>query len=105
MPAILAREVLLRASPLHPGKWTFFVGTCVCLAFSAFYEVIEWGTARLTGGAADAFLGTQGDEWDTQWDMCLALIGAVTAQITLGKLHDKVLTGSVWALSARSEQA
>ncbi len=91
IPAMLAREVLLRCSPLVRGKWLFFVVTCVCLAFSAFYELVEWWTAVATGEAAKAFLGTQGDVWDTQWDMFLALAGAVTAQLTLGRLHDREL--------------
>jgi putative membrane protein len=91
VPAILAREILLRRSPLVPGKWLFFLVTCVCLAFSACYEFIEWWTAVIGGGAADAFLGTQGDVWDTQWDMFLALIGAVIAQLTLDRIHDRQL--------------
>lgn len=91
VPAILAREILLRTSPLRPGKWLLFLVTCVCLAFSAFYELIEWWTAAATGGAADAFLGTQGDVWDTQWDMFCALIGALAAQLTLANVHDRQL--------------
>ncbi len=91
VPAMLTREILLRRSPLTPGKWTFFLVTCVSLAFSALYELFEWGTAVLTGEAATAFLGTQGDEWDTQWDMCLALVGAMISQLTLRHLHDRQL--------------
>ena len=91
VPAILARELLLRTSPLKPGRWLFFLVTCVCLAFSAFYELIEWWTAVAVGDAADAFLGTQGDVWDTQWDMFCALIGALTAQLTLAKAHGRQL--------------
>lgn len=91
VPAIVAREVLLRKSPLRPGKWLFFLVTCVCLAFSAFYEFVEWWAALLGGEAADAFLGTQGDPWDTQWDMFLAFVGAVTAQLLLGSRHDREL--------------
>jgi putative membrane protein len=87
VPAILAREILLRTSPLRPGRWLFVLVTCVCLAFSAFYELIEWWTAAATGGAAEAFLGTQGDPWDTQWDMFCALIGALAAQLLLGRWH------------------
>ena len=93
IPAILAREILLRCSPLTPGKWTFFLVTSICLAFSALYELFEWGMAQLTGEAATAFLGTQGDDWDTQWDMFLALLGAITSQLLFGKLHDKHLAG------------
>ncbi|NJN45452.1 MAG: DUF2238 domain-containing protein [Candidatus Competibacteraceae bacterium] len=91
VPAILAREILLRRSPLVPGKWLFFLVACVCLAFSACYEFLEWWTAVIGGGAADAFLGTQGDIWDTQWDMFLALTGAITAQLTLRRIHDRQL--------------
>ncbi len=91
VPAILVREVLLRKTPLRPGGWLFFLVTSVCLAFSAFYEFTEWWAAVLGGSAADAFLGTQGDVWDTQWDMFLALIGAITAQLVLGRVHDRQL--------------
>ena len=90
VPAILAREVLLRKSPLVPGKWLFFIVTSVCLAFSALYELVEWWISVALGGA-DAFLGTQGDVWDTQWDMFLALIGAVVALLLLSGMHDRAL--------------
>ena len=91
VPAILAREILLRKTPLRPGRWLFFLVTCVCLAISACYEFVEWWTAVATGGAATAFLGTQGDPWDTQWDMFIASIGAVTAQLLLARVHDRQL--------------
>jgi putative membrane protein len=91
VPAILAREILLRKTPLKPGGWLFFLVTCVCLAISACYEFIEWWTALASGSGADAFLGTQGDPWDTQWDMFLCLLGALTAQLTLSRLHDRQL--------------
>ena len=91
VPAILVREILLRTSPLRPGRWLFVLVTAVCLAFSACYEFIEWWTALAGGESAEAFLGTQGDVWDTQWDMFLALIGAITAQLVLTKLHDRAL--------------
>lgn len=91
VPAILAREVLLRRSPLVWGKWLFFIVTSVCLAVSACYEFIEWWSALILGQGADAFLGSQGDQWDTQWDMFTALVGAVTAQLTLSRLHDRHL--------------
>jgi putative membrane protein len=91
VPAILAREILLRTSPLRPGRWLFVLVTCVCLAFSAFYEMLEWWTALAAGSGADAFLATQGDQWDTQWDMFLALCGALTAQLMLGRVHDRQL--------------
>jgi putative membrane protein len=88
IPAILSREVLIRRTPLEGGKWLFFLVVCICLAFSAFYEFIEWWAAVIGGGAADAFLGTQGDVWDTQWDMFLAMIGAITSQLLLSGRHD-----------------
>jgi putative membrane protein len=91
VPAILAREILLRRSPLRRGKWLFFLVTCVCLAISACYEFVEWWTAVTTGDSATAFLGTQGDPWDTQWDMFTALVGAVTAQLTVARVHDRQL--------------
>lgn len=91
IPAILVREILLRLSPLNRGKWLFFLVTCVCLAISAFYELIEWWTALIGGGASEAFLGTQGDVWDTQWDMFLALVGALSSQLLLARSHDRAL--------------
>lgn len=91
VPAILAREILLRKSPLQPGGWLRLSVTSICLAFSALYELIEWATALLSGEAATAFLGTQGDIWDTQWDMYLALCGALLAQALLSRLHDRQL--------------
>jgi len=94
VPAILAREVLLRLSVLRPGKWLFFLVVSVCLAFSAFYELVEWWAALLGGEAADSFLGTQGDPWDTQWDMFLALCGAVASLLLLSRLHDTELSGT-----------
>lgn len=91
VPAILARELLLRTSPLRRGGWLRFLVTATCLGFSAFYELIEWWTALAAGEAADAFLGTQGDVWDTQWDMALCLLGAIAAQALLWRLHDRHL--------------
>jgi len=91
VPAILAREILLRRSPLRPGGWLFLTVTSICLAFSAFYEMMEWWTALISEEAAISFLGTQGDQWDTQWDMFLALVGALLSQLTLGRLHDRQL--------------
>jgi putative membrane protein len=88
IPAILVREILIRKSPLVPGKLLFFLVVCVCLALSAFYEFIEWWTALAEGPAAVDFLGTQGDVWDTQWDMFMAFIGAIIAQIFLSRIHD-----------------
>ena len=91
IPAIVAREILLRCTPLVRGKWVFFLVASVCLAVSAFYELIEWWAAVALGQSADAFLGTQGDAWDTQWDMFLALMGALGALVTLGGVHDRAL--------------
>ncbi len=92
VPAILAREILLRTSPLRPGGWLFFLVCSVCLAISASYELIEWWAALLTSPeTGTAFLGTQGDVWDTQWDMFLALVGSLAAQICLRRIHDAQL--------------
>lgn len=91
IPAMVAREILVRRSPLGTSRWLPFVVVCFCLAFSALYELIEFWTALATGEAAEAFLGTQGDPWDTQWDMMLALIGAVTALVLLSSWHDRQL--------------
>lgn len=88
-PAILAREILLRRSPLVRGKWLFFIVTCICLAISATYELIEWRVAVSTGDEAVAFLATQGDPWDTQWDMFTALIGALVSLILMSRIHDR----------------
>ena len=92
IPAILARELLLRCSPLVRGGWLFFIVVSICLAFSAFYEMIEWWSAVIGGEAAESFLGTQGDVWDTQWDMFIALIGAISAQLLLARGHDRALS-------------
>ncbi len=89
VPAIVVREILIRRSPLGPGKWLTFLALCVCLAISALYELVEWWAALLGGEGADAFLGTQGDQWDTQWDMFLALLGAASALLLLSRLHDR----------------
>lgn len=91
IPAILAREILLRRSPLQAGRWLFFICISICLAFSAFYELVEWWVALFSGQAAEAFLGTQGDQWDTQNDMFLALTGAIASQLLLSQLHDRHL--------------
>jgi len=95
VPAIVAREILLRRTPLKRGGWTFFLVTCVCLAISAFYEFVEWWTAVASGEAATAFLGTQGDPWDTQWDMFFALVGAITAQLALSRVHYRQIAALV----------
>jgi putative membrane protein len=89
VPAIVVREILIRRSPLRPGRWLTFLVVCVCLAISAAYELVEWWSALIGGENADAFLGTQGDQWDTQWDMFTALVGAIAALALLGRYHDR----------------
>ncbi len=91
IPAMLTREILLRATPLRPDGWLFLLTTCVVLAFSACYELFEWWSALVMGADAEAFLATQGDVWDTQWDMFMALLGALVAQSLLSRLHDRQL--------------
>ena len=91
VPALVAREILSRTSPLRGSRWLPFLVVCFCLAFSAFYEFIEWWTALAKGASADAFLGTQGDPWDTQWDMFWALIGSITGLVLLSRVHDRQL--------------
>ncbi len=94
-PALLVRELLLRRTPLRRGATTFVLVTCVCLAFSAFYELVEWWVAIASeDGDATAFLATQGDPWDTQWDMLLATCGAIAAQLLLARVHDRQLATS-----------
>ena len=101
VPAMIAREILLRRSPLRPGKWLFFIVSCICLAISAVYEFIEWWAALILGRGAQEFLGTQGDPWDTQWDMFMALVGAVTAQLFLARIHDRQLARLTGATPGR----
>ena len=91
IPAILAREILLRKAVLKPGGWLFLISVSICLAFSAFYELIEWWSAVFVGEGATEFLGTQGDHWDTQWDMFLALCGAIISLLLLSRWHDRQL--------------
>lgn len=91
IPAILAREILVRRSPLAGSRWLPIVVASMCLAFSAFFELIEWWSALILGAGADAFLATQGDPWDTQSDMACALIGAIAALALLSRLHDRHL--------------
>lgn len=92
-PAIIARELLLRTSPLRPGKWLFAIVCLSILGVSAIYEFTEWWAALAGGDATGAFLGAQGDVWDAQWDMFLAGCGAVAAQVLLGRVHDRQLAG------------
>jgi putative membrane protein len=89
VPAVIVRELLIRLSPVPPGAWLWLFVTSICLAFSALYELLEWLVAVVAGGGAVEFLGTQGDVWDAQWDMFLALLGALAAQALLGRHHER----------------
>jgi putative membrane protein len=89
IPAIVAREILIRRFALAPGRFLAFVTLCVCLSVSALYEMIEWWAALLLGQGAHEFLGTQGDPWDTQWDMFLALTGAAASLLLFSRAHDR----------------
>jgi putative membrane protein len=91
VPAIVAREILLRRTPLRPGGWLSALVWCVVMAVSATWELFEWLSAVVGGSAADDFLGTQGDVWDTQWDMFMAAIGAIVSLLVLSRLHDRQL--------------
>jgi putative membrane protein len=91
VPALIAREVLIRLKLINRERWLPFLVVSICLAISAFYELLEWWAALIGGSAADDFLGSQGDMWDTQSDMCLALIGAVGALLLLSNFHDRAL--------------
>ncbi|QWF81552.1 Inner membrane protein YjdF [Amycolatopsis sp. CA-230715] len=95
VPAIAVREVLLRRSPLTPGRWSAFLTVCVCLSISACFEFVEWASALLMGGNADDFLATQGDPWDTQWDMFLCVCGALVSLALLSRRHDRQLSTTV----------
>ena len=91
VPAILAREILIRKNIVRSRGWLYFIVVSICLAFSALYELFEWRVAVATGSKGDAFLGTQGDVWDTQEDMATALVGAMLAPLLLGRIHDRQL--------------
>ncbi|MEX0734054.1 MAG: DUF2238 domain-containing protein [Steroidobacteraceae bacterium] len=91
VPAIAVREILIRTSPLREGGWLAFLTVMTCLAISAMYEFLEWWVAVAAGVAAEQFLATQGDVWDTQWDMFLAGCGATLAVLTLSRAHDRAL--------------
>ncbi|GLS82654.1 DUF2238 domain-containing protein [Paraferrimonas haliotis] len=92
VPALAAREILLRNRVVQGGAWLNYIVISICLAFSAFYELIEWWVAELSGQSAEAFLGTQGYQWDTQSDMAMALVGAICALVLLSRWHDKQLS-------------
>ena len=94
IPAVIAREIIVRKSVIQGKTWINFFIVCFCLALSAFYELVEWWVAVLSGESAEAFLGTQGYVWDTQSDMALAMIGALLALALLGRYHDHQLKSS-----------
>lgn len=94
VPALLAREILIRKAIVNGKSWLNVIIVSICLAFSAFYELIEWWVALASGEDAEAFLGTQGYVWDTQSDMALALLGAILSLAVLAKLHDQALKRS-----------
>ncbi len=98
VPAIVTREVFIRLQVLKQTRWQPFLIVCVCLAISAFYELIEWWTALASGDAAISFLGTQGDPWDTQKDMFCALLSAIAAIVLLSRVQDRAIS----RLAARS---
>ncbi|XOV82786.1 MAG: DUF2238 domain-containing protein [bacterium] len=91
VPAIVAREILIRKNVINGDRWRAFLIVCFCLGFSAFYELIEWWVALLSGEAAESFLGTQGYIWDTQSDMAWALSGAIIALVVLPGVHNRQL--------------
>ena len=91
VPAIAVREILIRTSPVEAGGWLAFLTVATCLAISATYEFVEWWTSLAAGVAADQFLATQGDIWDTHWDMFMALCGASVALLLLSRVHDRAL--------------
>lgn len=94
-PVILAREVLIRKKVVTEGFWLFIFCVSLCLSFSAFYELIEWWAAIISGDGAEAFLGTQGDVWDTQWDMFMALMGAFWGAVFLSRWHNNQIR-QIW---------
>jgi putative membrane protein len=91
VPAIVAREILIRRNVVRGRGWLFSIVVAFCLAISAAYELLEWAVSALSGSKGDSFLGTQGDIWDTQKDMALAFLGSIVAQLVLGRLHDRQL--------------
>lgn len=99
VPAMIAREILIRKSPVKSGRWLIFFVICICGSITAIYELFEWLVALLSKTAAESFLGTQGDVWDTQWDMFMAFIGAVSGLIFFSKIH----TDQLRQLEKRSE--
>lgn len=95
VPAMVAREILIRRNVVRSRGWLFFIVVSICLAISAAYELLEWRVSVATGSKGDAFLGTQGDVWDTQEDMATALVGAILAPLLLGRIHDRQIDRSI----------
>ena len=104
IPAVAVREILIRGGYVSGTRMRAFLVTCVVLAISACYEFIEWGTALALGQGADDFLGTQGDPWDTQWDMFMALVGAIVSQLLLNRLHDRQIAALGGRLPGQGSQ-
>jgi putative membrane protein len=94
VPALIAREILVRLAVVRGPGWLSFLIVCICLSLSAVYEFIEWWGALLFGESAEHFLGTQGDTWDTQWDMFLCGVGAVAALLLLSRVHDRAMAAA-----------
>ncbi len=91
IPALIAREIIIRKNIIQNAFWQSFFIVCFCLALSALYELIEWWVALASGESAEAFLGTQGYAWDTQSDMWFALLGAIIGLLTFSRLHNRQL--------------
>ena len=104
VPAVAVREILIRGGYVQGARMRAFLVACVVLAISACYEFIEWGTALALGQGADDFLGTQGDPWDTQWDMFMALVGAIVSQLLLNRLHDRQIAALGGRLPGQGSQ-
>jgi putative membrane protein len=104
VPAIVAREILIRRNVVRGRGWLYFIIVAICLAISAAYELLEWRVSVATGSSGDAFLGTQGDVWDTQEDMATALVGALAAPLALGRLHDRQLSRLVAGSGSRENR-
>jgi len=102
VPALIVREILLRATPLKKGKMVSFLSVCVCMAFSALYELLEWRVSVATGSKGDAFLGGQGDIWDTQKDMATCLVGSIVSLLIFTTVHDKLLLAKLTIHKAES---
>ena len=104
VPAMIVREILIRNAVVNGRRWLFFIVCSIALAISACYEFFEWWVAVASGTAADSFLATQGDVWDTQWDMFMALCGAIVAQLTVAGIHDRQLRALSRVTSGAAER-